>query len=118
MSQRQERFARLVQQELSSLISLEVKDPRVADAGLITITQVEVTGDLGLAKVHVTLHDATPEKGAELIEGLTRAAPFLKATLRSRIDSKKTPELRFYLDHGTDDSVRVQQILAELKQPK
>jgi ribosome-binding factor A len=114
MSQRQERFARLIQEELAGLMR-EVKDPRVADAGLITITHVRVTADLGLARVAVALHGGTPERERALAAGLERAAPFLRAELRRRLDSKKTPELRFEIDHGADAAARVGAILNQLK---
>jgi ribosome-binding factor A len=114
VTQRQERFARLVQQELAALMR-EVKDPRVADAGLITITQLRVTADLGLARVAVTLHGGSPDQEKALLQGLERAAPFLRAELRRRLDTKKTPELRFEIDHGADAAARVGAILDELK---
>ncbi len=115
MSQRQERYAKLVQAELATLISREIKDPRVADAGLVTITHVRITADLGMARVAVVLHGGDEEKGKALIIGLNRAAPFLRAELRRRMDSKKTPELRFELDHSVDDANQVEEILKSLK---
>jgi ribosome-binding factor A len=114
MSQRQERYARLIQEELAGLISREVKDPRVADAGLVTITRVSVTADLGLARVAVVLHGGDPAKQTALVAGLERAAPFLRAELRRRLDSKKTPELRFEIDAGAEASDRVGAILKSL----
>ncbi len=118
MSQRQERVSRLIQAELSTLISREIKDPRVADAGLVTITRVDVTADLGLARVGVVLHalsgEADAEKQKGLIAGLTRAAPFLRAELRRRLDAKKTPELRFEIDKGVEVSDKVGEILKDL----
>ena len=114
MSQRQERVSRLIQAELASLMR-EIKDPRVADAGgLLTITRVGVTADLGLARVGVVLHGAEPEKAKLLIEGLTRAAPFLRNELRKRLDAKKTPELRFEIDEGVEQSGKVDEILKDL----
>ena len=115
MSQRQERYAKLVQAELATLISREIKDPRVADAGLVTITSVTVTNDLSVAKIAVVLHGGDPQKQKDLIIGLNRAAPFLRAELRRRTDSKKTPELRFELDHSVDDADQVEAILKSLK---
>jgi len=116
VTQRQERFARLVHEELALLLS-EVKDPRVADAGLVTITSVRVTADLGLARIGVALHggDAAAEKA--LLAGLERSAGFLRSQLRDRLGSKKTPELRFDIDKGVDAADKVEQILRELKQP-
>jgi len=114
MSQRQERVSRLIQAELATLMR-EIKDPRVADAGgLLTITRVHVTNDLGLARVGVVLHGEGPEKQKLLLEGLTRAAPFLRNELRKRIAAKKTPELRFELDKGADVTDHVGSILKDL----
>jgi ribosome-binding factor A len=113
MNQRQERFARLVQEELALLLS-EVKDPRVADAGLITITTVRVTPDLGMARVGVVLHGGDPAKEKALLAGLERSAGFLRAQLRNRLESKKTPELRFDIDKGLAASDKVEQILREI----
>jgi ribosome-binding factor A len=113
MNQRQERFARLVQEELALLLS-EVKDPRVADAGLITITNVRVTADLGMARIGVSLHGGDPAKEKALLAGLERSAGFLRAQLRNRIDSKKTPELRFDIDRSADHADQVGRILSEL----
>jgi ribosome-binding factor A len=117
VSQRSERFARLLQAELATLLR-EVKDPRVANAGLVTITQVRVTADLGLARIAVVLHAGTPERKKALLAGLERAAPFLRAELRSRVDSKKTPELRFVLDQGVDAAGQVEDILKSLRADK
>lgn len=114
MSQRQERVARLIQAELATLISREVKDPRVANAGLVTITSVRVSADLGLCWVAVALHGGAPDAEKALLAGLERSAPYLRAELRKRLDAKKTPELRFELDRSADDSDRVQDILKTL----
>jgi ribosome-binding factor A len=117
MSQRQERFSRLVQAEVASLLR-EVKDPRVADAGLVTITSVRVTADLGLARIGVTLHGGDPAKEKALVEGLARSAGFLRAQLRGRLDSKKTPELRFEIDTAAEASAKVNEILEDLHRNK
>jgi ribosome-binding factor A len=118
MSQRQERVARLIQSELAMLMR-EIKDPRVADAGgLLTITRVTVTADLGLARIGVVLHGEGPEKQKALIAGLTRAAPFLRNELRKRIEAKKTPELRFEIDEGVEASGKVDEILKDLAAEK
>lgn len=115
MSQRQERYGRLIQEELAGMIAHEVKDPRVSQAGLVTITSVRVTADLGLARIGVVLHGNNPAKQAALVAGLTRAAPFLRAELRRRLDSKKTPELRFEIDPGAEAAERVDAILKSLR---
>ena len=79
---RAERVARSVQEELTGLLR-EVKDPRVADAGLLTVTHVRVSDDLGVARVQVAVRrfdgqPATDEQIATVLAGLNHAAPFLR----------------------------------------
>ena len=74
---RASRIADQIQRDLSDLIRLEVKDPRV---GLVTITAVEVTRDLSHAKVYVTSLAAGPQTGADQA-ALQHAAGFLRSQL-------------------------------------
>src|SRR6266571_4898910 len=79
--QRLRRVADQIQRELSELLRAELKDPRV---GMITLTGVEMSPDLALAKVFfTTLGDAESLTRTE--EGLTRAAGFLRAQLGVRL---------------------------------
>ena len=100
MSQRAERFAKLVQEELSALLVHGIKDPRVTEAGLVTITHVHVSDDLGVARVLVTLHGLGPrpkdgagcddkERQRALLMGLKSARPYFGAELGRRLKSKK-----------------------------
>ncbi len=85
----------------------------------MTITQVRITADLGLARVAVVLHGGDKVKEKELVAGLERAAPFLRSELRRRLDSKKTPELRFEIDAGAEASNRIGEILKSIhEEPK
>lgn len=84
---------------LAELIQREIKDPRV---GEISITNVEVSGDLGVAKIRfLPLGGQGDAKRAKA--GLEKAAGFLRRQLRKRMRIRTVPELRFVIDahHNT-----------------
>lgn len=101
-SQRLKRMADSVQRELSELIRLELKDPRLG--GLVTISGVKVSPDLGYADVYVTvmgreLNDEQSETAyQETLDVLNKASGFLRQELSRRIKTRITPRLRFHYD--------------------
>src|SRR5258706_5546310 len=104
--QRLRRVADQIQRELSELLRAELKDPRV---GMITLTGVEVSPDLGYANVFfTTLADAKSLKSIEA--GLERAAGFLRVQLSKRLSLRRTPAIRLQ----QDVSVQPGQQLSEL----
>lgn len=101
---RTQRVADYLQRELATLIQTEVRDPRV---GMVSITGVDVSRDLGHARVYYTKMDAdTAEQAAETTEALNRAAGFLRSQLSKDSSMRSVPNLRFYFDtsvgHGRD----------------
>ena len=115
---RSRRIAEQIQRELSEVIRLELKDPRVT--GLITITDVEVTRDQAHAKVFFTiLGDA--DKVDETTEGLKRAAGFLRSELAHRLLLRTVPQLEFKYDTSVERGVTlsrlIDQAVASDKQP-
>ncbi|SDG30847.1 ribosome-binding factor A [Onishia taeanensis] len=102
---RTDRVADQLQQELAVLIQREVKDPRL---GMITVSGVTVSRDLGYADVYVTLlgeNDA--ERVKDNLKVLKRAAGFLRSQIARRIKLRHVPELRFHYDESV---VRGQQL--------
>ncbi|MDR2248812.1 ribosome-binding factor A [Acinetobacter sp. XH1741] len=101
-SQRLKRMADSVQRELSELIRQELKDPRLG--GLVTISAVKVSADMGYAEVYVTvmgreLGDEQSEvANKETLEVLNKASGFLRHELSRRIKTRITPRLRFHYD--------------------
>ncbi|MBB72737.1 MAG: ribosome-binding factor A [Legionellales bacterium] len=84
-----------LQRELAKLVQLEFKDPRV---GMVTITAVNVSNDLSVAKVYVsTLGDEAQIQ--EAITILNNGAGYLRTMLAKRLEMRSTPELRFLQDH-------------------
>ena len=107
------RLARLNEQlkrEVSELVLRKVRDPRV---GLVTITSVEVAGDLGSARVYVRTQDPNDELN-ESLAGLEAAAPFLRRELGRSLHLRRVPELRFEQDHSLDQARRIEEILSHV----
>ena len=105
---RTDRIADVIQRELSQLIHQEVKDPRV---GMVTISAVEVSRDLSHAKVHVSV--MSENLAAESIEGLNKAAGFLRALLAKRIKLRIIPFLRFVYDDTTIKANYISRLIDE-----
>ena len=104
---RSRRIAEQVQRELTDIIRVELKDPRV---GLITITDVEVTPDHGLARVFFT---RMGERAAieEATRGLRHAAGFLRSELARRFEMRSVPQLQFVYDASVERGVRLSQLI-------
>ena len=94
---RPQRLGDLIQREVSDLIRLEVRDPRV---GMITITSVVVSPDMSHAKIFFTTLEK--QKLQETLKGLNRSAGFLRSQLAKRIKMYTTPELRFAYDESVE----------------
>ena len=109
MSRRSERLADEIRELLAELLRDEVKDPRI---GFVTLTRVELTGDLGFARVFFgVLGDEAQRKRS--LEGLKQAAGFLRRQLSRRLRIYQVPELRFQYDTGLDATDRVARLLQE-----
>ena len=93
---RTQRVADYLQRELAALIQHEVRDPRV---GMVSITGVDVSRDLGHARVYYTRMGAdSAEDAGESTEALNRAAGFLRSQLSKDSSMRSVPQLRFYFD--------------------
>ncbi|HLA84626.1 MAG TPA: 30S ribosome-binding factor RbfA [Thermoguttaceae bacterium] len=109
-SRRVEKAAEAVREVVSWAILTELSDPRVKD---VTVTYVEVSGDMRQAKVHVSIMgDETKQKLC--LRGLQHAAGFLQSKLASRIDTRYTPRIEFLLDRGVKQSIEISRILKEV----
>lgn len=91
------------------LLSGEIKDPRVA---LVTVTEVSVTRDLGLARIYYTTLGDSEEKN-ETAKGLARVAPFVRRLLGQQMRLRHVPELRFEYDRSIDTGRRIDELLRE-----
>ncbi len=112
MTRRTERINDLLQEEISDLLLRVVKDPRIG--GLITITEVDVSPDLRVAKVFVSVMGSDEEK-ASTFRALDAAANFIQRELRRRLTIRRTPELRFFKDTSLEKGARILELLQQVR---
>ena len=106
---RSRRIAEQIQRELSDIIRLELKDPRI---GMITITDVEVSPDHAHARIFFTLlGDAA--KVQQTGEALQHAAGFLRSQLAHRIKLRTVPQLQFTHDASVERGMRLSRLIDE-----
>jgi len=109
---RPERLGELIRQTVAAFLTGNVRDPRI---GFVTVTGVEVSADLGHARVRVSVMGTDDERTRSL-EGLASAARFLRAQLARELPLRTSPELRFELDRGLEHASRIDEVLRRLKE--
>lgn len=112
-SRRVLKVAEAVRETVSIAILTELRDPRVRD---VTVTYVEVSGDLRHAKVHISVM-GDERKEALVLHGLESSAGFLQRKVADRLDTRYIPHLRFVIDKGVKHSLAVSQILEQVLPP-
>jgi ribosome-binding factor A len=115
MTRRQERVNDLLREEISDLISREVKDPRVSH-GLVSVTEVQVSPDLRNATVYIS-HLGSPAEREEVIEGLRQASHFLHGALVHRLSLRHVPELHFRFDPSIERGARLASLINQVASP-
>ena len=110
-TQRQERVARLLREEISRIIEREIKDPRI---GMVSITDVEVTPDLRQACVFASVY-GSEDQARDSIEVLDRAVRFIRGELGKALRLRYVPELEFRLDPSLAHGARIVQLLEQVK---
>jgi ribosome-binding factor A len=111
-TRRQRRVAELIHRELSLLLLREARDPRL---GSVTLTGVEVTPDLLLARVHFSVLGGEDEEQAALA-GFEHASGFLRTELAGRVRLRFVPELAFKLDKSSAYGQRIDQLLDQIRE--
>jgi len=112
MSLRATRVGEQMKKELSEILGRKIKDPRV---GFVTVTDVEVSGDLQQAKVYISVLGDT-EKREDTLKGLAKATGFIRSELGQRIRLRKTPEIIFEFDESIDYGNRIENLLHQIHQ--
>lgn len=108
------RVADQIRMEVADIIMRKTKDPRVAS---VTVTDVEITNDLRLARVFVTtMLDAEQER--EAFAGLHKAGGFIRSELGRRLNLRYTPELVFQKDTAGQRGDRILSILDHLDEER
>lgn len=111
MSQRTQRIGDQIQRELAILIRQELKDPRL---GMVTVSSVKVSPDMGYADIYVTvIGSSLDDKPDESIKVLNAAAGFLRGEVGRAIRTRVTPRLRFHYDEVTARGNRMASLINE-----
>ena len=108
---RLDRVNQLIKEEISTLLQRELKDPRL---GFVTVTEVETSKDLKVAKVFVSVLGGEPQWTASLA-ALASARGFVRNWLRQHLDLRVTPELDFRADRSMEHAARIQALLKNVK---
>ena len=109
-SRRVQKVAQAIREVVSMAIIADLRDPRITD---VTVTYVEVSADLRLAKVHVSVMGDEIKQNL-CLHGLRSSAGFLQNKISNRIDTRYTPRLRFELDQGVKQSIALSKILDDV----
>ena len=113
---RSDRVAEQVRRELADLLQFEVKDPRV---GMVTITEVEVRGDMAHAKIFYSAPvQDNSQAMAELQKGLEKSAGFLRSQLGKRMLLRTVPQLHFIYDTSIDQGMKISRLIDEALGPE
>lgn len=110
MSHRANRVGEQMKKELGDIIGRKIKDPRI---GFVTVTDVEVTGDLQQAKVFISVL-GDEEQRENTLKGLAKAKGFIRTEIGNRIRLRKTPEIIFEWDESIDYGNRIDTLLHQL----
>jgi ribosome-binding factor A len=106
---RSTRVAEQMQRELADLLQFEVKDPRVSN---VTITAVEVTGDMAHAKIFYSAPPSKQDKTRQSLQnGLEKSAGFLRTQVAKRMLLRTVPALHFVYDESIDIGMKMAQLI-------
>ncbi len=115
-SRRVERVASLIRKEMSMILVNGIRDQRVHST-MITITNVEVSGDLQHCKIFVSIF-GNEDQTSEVFSGLEASQNFLKGELGRRLQMRRAPEIIFKLDQGINKGGSVLDLLGKLRQER
>ncbi len=109
---RQDKVAEAIRQEVSVIIHDKLKDPRV---GFVTITNVDITHDLRFAKIFFSVL-GNEEAYKKTKQALDSSLGFIRKLIAQRLNLRFAPEIAFYEDRSSEYSVRIEEILNQIKE--
>ncbi len=111
-SRRVSRVAELIKREVSQMLIHDIKDDRVG-AGMVSVTDVVVSGDLQHAKIFVSVYGSEEAK-IETMAGLKSATGYVRTELGQRVRLRRTPEVIFQEDPSIERGTKVLSLLNQL----
>ena len=115
-NRRVSRVAELIKREVSQMLLNGIKDDRVG-TGMVSVTDVDVSGDLQHATIFVSIY-GTQEAKAETMAGLKSATGYVRSELGSRVRLRRTPEVIFVEDRSIERGTKVLSLLNQLEQKR
>jgi ribosome-binding factor A len=115
-SRRVARVAALIKREVSQMLLTEIKDDRVG-AGMVSVTDVDVSGDLQHAKIFVSIYGTETAK-AETMAGLDSSANYVRKELGSRMQLRRTPTVKFIEDRSLERGDNMLNLLNQISQER
>ena len=115
-SRRVERVAALIRREVSELLVNGIRDERVHQ-GMVSVTSVEVAGDLQHCRIRVSVLGSEEER-QQVLEGLKAASSYVKGELGRRLKMRRTPEVVFQIDRGLERGTTVLGLLNRLEEER
>ncbi|MFB2835900.1 30S ribosome-binding factor RbfA [Floridanema evergladense] len=113
-SRRVSRVGALIKREVSQMLLNGIKDDRVG-AGMVSVTDVDVSGDLQHAKIFVSIY-GTEEAKAETMAGLKAATGYVRSELGQRVRLRRTPEVMFVEDRSLERGDRILSLINQISQ--
>lgn len=108
-----EKYASLLKEEISQILREELRDPRIA--GMISIIDVQVTKDLKLVKVWVSIYGERRDR-EEIMKGLESSSGYVKHLLSKRLSSRTVPDVRFIFTDALEKGSKIYKKLEELQE--
>lgn len=105
------RLEQEIQKEVNDILLKRVRDPRVQG---VTVTGVEVTGDLQQANVYYSILSDKASDGQKTEQGLEKATGLVRKELGSRLSIYKTPEINFKRDDSVKYGDKIDRLLNDL----
>ena len=115
-NRRVSRVAELIKREVRQMLFNGIKDDRVG-MGMVSVTDVDVSGDLQHAKIFVSIY-GTKEAKAETMAGLKSATGYVRSELGARVRLRRTPEVLFVEDSSIERGTKVLSLLNQLEQQR
>ena len=101
-----------LKKEISHVIDYELKNSNIT--GMVSVTRVSCTSDLKYAKVYVSfLNSKNVQKS---LQGLRKAAGYIRSRVANTVNLRTTPEIVFELDDSSLVGSRIDNILKEIKE--
>ena len=106
-----ERINRMIMEEVSKILMLEIKDENIK---FVTVTDCDTSNDLSYAKIYVTVLEE--DKKEETLKALNKASSFIRSELAKRIEIRNIPELKFYYDESISYGEKIDKIIDKINE--